>query len=185
MQAQARTSLLAGRQGDNARDHITRVVPTIRLFLANENDYYADMLFRSRYAVFLTAILVVAPVVPVHAFPSLGLQVTIVSKSPAPASIALVQNKRATRIYVDKADWAGVLRAASDLQADIQRVSGVKPEFVTGPGPSGEGTQTVGVKVTAIKASEEHALTSQEQVLVGRCSCAASRPFRPIPTTSA
>ena len=113
------------------------MVPAIRLFLTSDNDYYADMLFSSRYAVFLTATLVVAAVVPVHAFPSLGLQVTIVSESPAPDSIALVQNQRATRIYVDKADWAGVLRAASDLQADIQRVSGVKPELVTAPAPSG------------------------------------------------
>ena len=53
------------------------------------------MLFSSRYAVFLTATIVVAAVVPVHAFRSLGLQVTIVSESPATASIALVQNKLA------------------------------------------------------------------------------------------
>ena len=110
----------------------------IRLFLPNENDYHEDMLFNSRWVVFLTVVIVVGVVVPVYASSSLGLQASIVSETAERASIALVQNKQATRIYVDKADWAGVLRAASDLQADIERVSGVKPELVTGRRPSGE-----------------------------------------------
>ncbi len=85
------------------------------------------MLFYSRFTSLglLVVFVIVATAVPVHAGPSLGLQVNIVSESAEPGSVALVQKKRAATIFVDKTDWAGVLRAASDLQADVERVSGV------------------------------------------------------------
>lgn len=110
-----------------------------RQFL-NERDYYAHMLFNSRFAssAFLLAVVIASTAVPVYAGPSLGLQASIVSEKVEPGSIALVQNERAATIFVDKADWAGVLHAASDLQADVQRVSGIKPELVTGCRPSGD-----------------------------------------------
>jgi hypothetical protein len=44
----------------------------------------------------------------------------------------LVLNRRAAPICVDHADEPGVLRAAGDLQADIERVTGIKPEISTG-----------------------------------------------------
>ena len=96
------------------------------------------MTFNSRFAsLALLLVVIVIAVVPAHAAPSLGFSVSIVSENSAPGSVALVQNKHAATIFVDKADWAGVLRAASDLQADVERVTGAKPAFVTNLHPSG------------------------------------------------
>ncbi len=50
-----------------------------------------------------------------------------VENAPSAGAFAVVQNKTAATIYVDPEDWEGVSRAAGDLQADIQRVTGVKP----------------------------------------------------------
>ena len=44
----------------------------------------------------------------------------------------IVQSKNAAAIYVDSSDWAGVARAAGDLQADIARVTGVTPRIAHG-----------------------------------------------------
>ena len=46
-------------------------------------------------------------------------------------AVALVENKRTATIHASAEDWPGVLRAARDLQADIERVSGRRPEFST------------------------------------------------------
>ena len=35
-------------------------------------------------------------------------------------------------IYVDPADWPGVIRAAGSLDLDIERVTGVRPEMAGG-----------------------------------------------------
>jgi hypothetical protein len=86
----------------------------------------------------LSAVAIVVAVVPTHAAPSLGLPVIIVSENAEPGSIPLVQNRHAAPIFLDKADYAGVLRAASDLQADIERVTGFKPELTTTRRPAGE-----------------------------------------------
>jgi hypothetical protein len=45
-------------------------------------------------------------------------------------SFALVGPRGASTIYVDVADWPGVIRAVSDLQADIQRVTTLSPAVV-------------------------------------------------------
>jgi hypothetical protein len=56
--------------------------------------------------------------------------------SPLPGAFPLVQ-KTAAPLVVDAQDWPGVLRATRDLQADIERVSGVRPEIATGtPAPA-------------------------------------------------
>lgn len=55
----------------------------------------------------------------------------IVSGSPVEGSFALVGKDRAAPLWTDAADWPGVLRAARDLQADIERVTGLKPALVT------------------------------------------------------
>ena len=55
---------------------------------------------------------------------------------PAPGAFALVQEKRAAGIQVDSRDFPGVIRAAHDLQADIDRVSGVEPGFATEAAPA-------------------------------------------------
>lgn len=56
-----------------------------------------------------------AATAPALAGPSLGLSADIVSEIPAPNALPLLQNKQAATLYVDKADWPGVLRAAGDL----------------------------------------------------------------------
>ena len=42
----------------------------------------------------------------------------------------VVQGGRAAAIQMDPEDWPGVIRAAGDLQSDINRVTGIKPAFV-------------------------------------------------------
>jgi hypothetical protein len=49
-------------------------------------------------------------------------------------SFPIVQNKQATAIYVDTADWPGVIRAAKDLQSDIARVTQCTPSVLNEPG---------------------------------------------------
>ncbi len=50
-----------------------------------------------------------------------------VATSPSPGAFVLVQGRDAAPIRVDEADWPGVIRAAVDLQADVERVTGVTP----------------------------------------------------------
>src|SRR5580658_6967911 len=54
-----------------------------------------------------------------------------VETSPRPGAFALVENGSAAALRVDAADWPGVLRAARDLQADVNRVAGVTPALNT------------------------------------------------------
>ena len=54
-----------------------------------------------------------------------------VGTSSRPGSFALVENGSAAAVRVDAADWPGVLRAAHDLQADVNRVTGVTPAWDT------------------------------------------------------
>jgi hypothetical protein len=75
---------------------------------------------------------------PAVAGPSPGLSGEIVSETAAPGSFPLLRDKQAAALCVDKSDYAGVLRAASDLQADIERVSGVKTELTADGVPSGK-----------------------------------------------
>ena len=55
-----------------------------------------------------------------------------------------MQDQQAASIFLDKADYAGVLRAGTDLQADIEHVTGVKPELATNSAPSGKVAVIVG-----------------------------------------
>jgi hypothetical protein len=50
-----------------------------------------------------------------------------VATTPGPGSFVLVQGGAAASIWVDQADWPGVILAARDLQADIARVTAVTP----------------------------------------------------------
>ena len=83
---------------------------------------------------FLAAVIAI---VPVHATPSLGLAVDLVSQNASTSSVPLVRNGHAAPIFLDQADYPGVLRAASDLQSDLERVTGTKPVLTTGRPPSG------------------------------------------------
>jgi hypothetical protein len=72
--------------------------------------------------ILLAALLVCAA--PAHA---LGQKPLAAFGQPAPGALVLVHGGRAANLFVDPADHAGVLRAAGDLQADIERVSSVRP----------------------------------------------------------
>jgi len=48
----------------------------------------------------------------------------------APGSFPIAQAKAAASLYVDSADWPGVARAVADLQADIERVTAIRPPVV-------------------------------------------------------
>ncbi len=56
----------------------------------------------------------------------------LVTDTSIDAGFALVGKEGAAPIWADPADWPGVLRAARDFQADIERVTGRKPDFATG-----------------------------------------------------
>ncbi len=61
---------------------------------------------------------------------ALGLGETrYVSNTPGAGSFSLVSDGRASKLYVDSNDFPGVLRAAGDLQSDIEKVTGLKPEL--------------------------------------------------------
>ncbi len=62
---------------------------------------------------------------PQHGF-ALG-QERYVAEVPGPGSFPLIQDKTTAMIYSDPNDFAGVVRAADDLVADMARVSGLTP----------------------------------------------------------
>ena len=47
------------------------------------------------------------------------------------AGFVLSKGGRAATIVVSDSDWAGVRRAANDLQTDIRRVSGARPRLTS------------------------------------------------------
>jgi len=51
----------------------------------------------------------------------------------APGTFPLVDRDAAAPLWVDAHDWPGVIRAAGDLQADVERVSGVRPVLTPAP----------------------------------------------------
>src|SRR5262245_44242568 len=82
---------------------------------------------RSRRACLLATVLLAA--LPLRAW-ALG-QTRYVETAASAGSVPLVQGKTTASLLVDAADWAGVVRAARDLQADIARVTGLTPQLLT------------------------------------------------------
>jgi hypothetical protein len=83
-------------------------------------------------------VLVLASMVTAFAGPSLGLQTDIVSDQAEPGSFPLVAGKLAAPFFLNSADWPGVLRAGADLQADVERVTGIKPTLAANGAPGGK-----------------------------------------------
>ena len=54
-------------------------------------------------------------------------QTRYVETVPSAGSFAIAQGKATATLCVDSSDWAGVVRAVGDLQADVERVTGIKP----------------------------------------------------------
>src|SRR5580692_7195334 len=61
-----------------------------------------------------------------HAALALG-QPRYVETVSRPGSFPIAQANTCAAIYVDAADYPGVIRAAGDLQADITRITGCTP----------------------------------------------------------
>jgi hypothetical protein len=60
-------------------------------------------------------------------------QDSYIQASRAAGDFALVESQKAAPIYVDSADYSGVLRATGDLEADIQRVTGCQATLIRDP----------------------------------------------------
>jgi len=58
-------------------------------------------------------------------------QASYVANSAGAGSFPLVQGQQTATIYVDSSDWPGVVRAAGDLQSDVERVTKKKPVVVS------------------------------------------------------
>ena len=65
---------------------------------------------------------------------------TVASKD----SFALAQKDKLATIYVDSGDWPGVVRAAGDLQADVNRVTGFTPEITQKEADVGKNVVIIG-----------------------------------------
>jgi hypothetical protein len=83
-------------------------------------------------------------IISVCATPSLGLQADIVTDSAASDGFPLLRERQAAPIFLDQADWPGVLRAGGDLQADVERVTGIKPALSTNSAPAGKFAVIIG-----------------------------------------
>ena len=58
-------------------------------------------------------------------------------------SFPLAASGKTAPIYASATDWPGVLRAARDLQADVQRVTKIEPQFSTEK-PTGQQVVLIG-----------------------------------------
>lgn len=69
---------------------------------------------------------------------------SLLLETPASGALALAGRGGAAPLWLDQADWPGVIRAAGDLQADIERVSGRRPALSTTGRPAGTAAVLIG-----------------------------------------
>ncbi len=67
-----------------------------------------------------------------------------ISFTPQKGALALVHNGAAIPLLLDVDDHRGVLRAARDLQSDLERVTGARPDLLTSEGAAAETAVIVG-----------------------------------------
>jgi hypothetical protein len=90
--------------------------------------------------------------------PTLALalgQPRYIDDSPRPGSFPMVRARSAAPIFVDPADWPGVIRAASDLRADIGRVTSILPDLATAAGSRAIVIGTLGHSPTIDRLARE------------------------------
>ena len=75
---------------------------------------------------FLIALVAAAMLIAPRMSHAIG-EKSYVSSSAVPGAFALVEDRNAVPVLVSDGDWPGVVRAAEDLSADIDRVSGEQP----------------------------------------------------------
>jgi hypothetical protein len=71
-------------------------------------------------------------------------QTSFVSFEENTNDVLLTSGGKASPIYIDTNDWPGVLRAAGDLQSDIERVSGIKPVLHSAGSAAGDNVIIIG-----------------------------------------
>jgi len=86
---------------------------------------------------------VIAVVFPAQSALALG-QPSFVSFAPAPGHLLLSHGGNTAPLFVDAEDHPGVVRAARDLQADIERVTGREPELLSDRRPTAETVVIIG-----------------------------------------
>jgi lysophospholipase L1-like esterase len=72
------------------------------------------------------------------------LAAPILAAPETPGAFPLVSDGTAASVHASADDWPGVLRAAGDLQSDVERVTGVKPDLATTGAASGPVVVIVG-----------------------------------------
>jgi hypothetical protein len=80
-----------------------------------------------RYA----ALLLLWPLLAAAQPASLPIGTSYVSAKKSAGSFPLVAGGKAATLYASESDWPGVLRTVRDVQADINRVTGHEPTFLT------------------------------------------------------
>ena len=85
------------------------------------------LLFRLRRA----ALLLLLPTLAGAQQPAAPLTTHYISAKKTAGSFPLVAGGRAATLYASETDWPGVLRTIRDVQADVQRVTGQEPAFLT------------------------------------------------------
>ncbi len=76
-------------------------------------------------------------------FSALG-EASHVSATPAAGAFALVDRQGAAKVYVDAADWPGVLHAATNFVGDVEQVTGKAPELVHSVAGAGQDVVLIG-----------------------------------------
>ncbi len=64
-------------------------------------------------------------------------QTRYVTETCSPGCFVVMDGQTASPILVDGTDWPGVIRAARDLQTDVERVTGKTPKMVEKPAEAG------------------------------------------------
>lgn len=83
-----------------------------------------------------TLVATIMLVAQLAAGPSLGLETNLVTNQPEPGDFPLVHHGDAAPLCLDQRDHPGVLRAAADLQSDIENVAGRRPQLIVNRNPN-------------------------------------------------
>lgn len=106
---------------------------------------------RARYGLIILLPLLLLTLVPARAYeqaaPTPNVRtplVVLTDDSNEPDTFPLVRERMAAPLCLDPEDFESVLRAAKDLQSDIQNVTGIKPAFQTSGASTGKVAVIVG-----------------------------------------
>ncbi|MBC6608720.1 glycosyl hydrolase 115 family protein [Hymenobacter sp. BT188] len=89
-------------------------------------------------------LLVLLAALPTLAGPTVPGAEVYVSTQKGKGGFTLAAGGKTAPLYASNSDWPGVLRAAKDLQADINRVTKLTPTFTTDKAPAGKEVVLIG-----------------------------------------